>query len=267
VTLDAMGCQKEIAEKIRAKGADYLLVLKSNHSRAFEAVREHVERTCFGLGSGGRPVFDAFDEGHGRLVRRRVFVDPAAKDLEPLRGWPELSATLAVETICGVSGTSCGDDPAVLARAIRRHWAIENGLHWVLDLTFREDDSRVCDRTAARNLALLRKIALNLVARDRSSRTSLRGRRKKAAWNNDYMLRIITVRGRMKPDGPPPLDPRGPFPCRRRHAPMGVPYQHHLSVGSGNALRQSKSQCPSCEIRSFASKSRQGARWRVLRPW
>ena len=200
---DAMGCQ-EIAERIRAKGADYLLVLKANHSRAFEAVREHFERTCFGLGSGGRPMFDAFDEGHGRLVRRRVFVDPAAKDLEPLRGWPELSATMAVETIRGVSGTSkveaeiryfltsCGDDPAVLARAIRRHWAIENGLHWVLDLTFREDDSRVRDRTAARNLALLRKIALNLVARDRSSRTSLRRRRKKAAWNNDYMLRIIT---------------------------------------------------------------------------
>ena len=86
VTLDAMGCQKEIAERIRAKGADYLLVLKANHGRAFEAVREHFERTCFGLGSGGRPVFDAFDEGHGRLVRRRVFVSPAARELEPLRG-------------------------------------------------------------------------------------------------------------------------------------------------------------------------------------
>src|SRR3954454_20485025 len=204
VTLDAMGCQKEIAERIRAKGADYLLVLKANHGHAFEAVREHVEHTCFGLGSGGRPVFDAFDEGHGRLVRRRVFLDPAAKDLEPLRGWPELSAVLAVETIRGAGGTakveaearyfltSCGDDPAALARAIRRHWAIENALHWVLDVTFREDDSRVRDRTAARNLALLRKIALNLVARDRGSRTSLGGRCKKAAWNDDYMLHIIT---------------------------------------------------------------------------
>jgi predicted transposase YbfD/YdcC len=204
VTLDAMGCQKEIAERIRAKGADYLLVLKANHGHAFEAVREHFERTCFGLGSGGpRPVFDAFEEGHGRLVRRRVFLDPAAKDLEPLRGWPELSAVLAVETIRSVGGTrkveaelryfltSCGDDPAVLARAIRRHWSVENALHWVLDVTFREDDSRVRDRTAARNLALLRKIALNLVARDRSGRTSLRGRRKKAAWNDAYMLQII----------------------------------------------------------------------------
>ncbi len=203
VTLDAMGCQKDIAARIRAEGADYLLVLKADHGRAFEAAHEHFERSCFGRGSGGRPVFDAFDESHGRLVRRRVFVDPAAKDLEPLHGWPDLSMVLAAETIRGVNGTgkveaeiryfltSCGDDPAVLVRAIRRHWSVENALHWVLDVIFREDDSRVRDRTAARNFALLRKIALNLVARDRSGRTSLRGRRKRAAWNDDYMLQII----------------------------------------------------------------------------
>src|ERR671916_2046379 len=99
VTLDAMGCQKQIAERIRAKDADYLLVLKANHGRAFEAVREQFERACFGRGSGGRPVFDAFDEGHGRLVRRRVFVSPAGAELEPLHEWLDLHALLAVETI------------------------------------------------------------------------------------------------------------------------------------------------------------------------
>jgi predicted transposase YbfD/YdcC len=204
VTLDAMGCQKGIAARIRDRNADYLLVLKANHGRAFEAVREHFECTCFGRGSGGRPVFDAFDEGHGRLVRRRVFASPAARELEPLRDWPDLRTVLAVETIRSVNGTgkteaeiryfltSCDDDPAVLVQAIRRHWSIENALHWVLDVTFREDDSRVRDRTAARNFALVRKIALNLVAKDRGSRTSLRGRRKKAAWNDDYMRQIIT---------------------------------------------------------------------------
>ena len=206
VTLDAMGCQKGIAERIRAKGADYLLVLKANHGRAFEAVREHFERTCFGRGSGGRPVFDAF-EGHGRLVRRRVFASPAAGELEPLSGWPELGTVLAAETIRGVTGTgkveaevryfltSCDDDPAILVQAIRRHWSVENALHGVLDVTFREDNSRVRDRTAARNLALLRTIALNLIARDRRGRASLRGRRKMAAWNDDYMLRIIAGQG------------------------------------------------------------------------
>ena len=160
--------------------------------------------TCFCRGASGRPACDAFDDSHGRLVRRRVFVSPAGGELEPLHEWPDLRSLLAVETIRCVNGSgkieaeiryflsSCGDDPAVLVRAIRRHWSIENALHWVLDVTFREDDSRVRDRTAARNLALLRKIALNLVAADRSSQTSLRGRRKKAAWNDDYMLRIIT---------------------------------------------------------------------------
>jgi predicted transposase YbfD/YdcC len=197
VTLDAMGCQKDIAAKIRDRDADYLLVLKANHEHAFEAVREHFERTCFGRGATARPVFDAFDESHGRLVRRRVFVRPTAKDLEPLRAWPDLRTVLAVETIRSVNGTgkteaeiryfltSCSADPAVLVRAIRRHWSIENALHWVLDVTFREDDSRVRNRTAARNFALVRKIALNLVAKDRGSRTSLRGKRKKAAWNDD----------------------------------------------------------------------------------
>jgi predicted transposase YbfD/YdcC len=204
VTLDAMGCQKDIAARIRAKGADYLLALKANHGHAFEAAQGHFERTCFSHGSGGRPAADAFDDSHGRLVRRRVFASRAVGELESLHEWPDLRTLLAIETIRSVNGTgkieteiryfltSCNDDPAVLARAIRRHWSIENSLHWVLDVTFREDDSRVRHRTAVRNLALLRKIALNLVAADRSRQTSLRGRRKKAAWNDDYMLRIIT---------------------------------------------------------------------------
>src|ERR671916_597055 len=99
VTLDAMGCQKDIAARIRAKRADYLLGLKANHGRAFEAVREHFERTCFGRGAGGRPALDAFDDSHGRLVRRRVFVSPAGAELEPLHEWLDLHALLAVETI------------------------------------------------------------------------------------------------------------------------------------------------------------------------
>ena len=81
--------------------------------------------------------------------------------------------------------------PATLGRAIRTHWDIENALHWVLDVTFREDDSRVRDRRAARNLAVLRRIAINLVDRDRSAKASVRARRKKAAWNDDYMLQLL----------------------------------------------------------------------------
>ena len=144
-------------------------------------------------------MFDAFDDSHGRLVRRRVFVCPEAAALKALD--TGLRTVLAVETIRGVNGSgkveaeiryflsSCRDDPTVLVQAIRR--PIENGLHWVLDVTFREDDSRVRDRTAARNLAILRKIAINLMGRDRTPRISMRTRRKQAAWNDEYMLALL----------------------------------------------------------------------------
>ncbi len=164
VTLDAMGCQKAIVSKILERGADYLVTLKANQGK-----------TC-----------------------------PQAVLLEPLRDWPGLRTVVAVESIRSINGSgkveaeiryflsSCTDAPEMLAKAIRQHWSIENSLHWVLDVTFREDDCRVRDRTAVRNFSLLRKIAINLVRRHNSSRNSLRGRRKIAAWNNQYMLQVLT---------------------------------------------------------------------------
>jgi len=204
VTLDAMGCQSAIAEKILARGGDYLLTLKGNHPLAHAAVVEHFDQHCFHVGAPSRADCDAFDDTHGRLVRRRVFASTEAATLGALSGWPGLRTVLAVESIRSVNSaptkveseiryflSSCPDSPAVLGQAIRSHGAVENALHWVLDVTFREDDSRVRDRTAARNLALLRKIALNIVGRDRTSKASVRARRKKAAWNDSYMLQLL----------------------------------------------------------------------------
>jgi predicted transposase YbfD/YdcC len=204
VTLDAMGCQTAIAEKILARGGDYLLALKGNHKLAHAAVVEHFDQHCFRRGAPGRPDCDAFDDTHGRLVRRRVFASTEASSLDALSGWPGLRSVLAVESIRSVNGasskveteiryflSSCPDGPAVLGQAVRAHWAVENALHWVLDVTFREDDSRVRDRTAARNLAMLRKIALNLVGRDQTTKASVRAKRKKAAWNDAYMLQLL----------------------------------------------------------------------------
>ena len=203
VTLDAMGCQKDIAQCIVDHKADYLLVLKANHGHDYASVQKHFEQHCFGRGATAKPVFDTFDESHGRLVRRRVFASPQAALLETLGDWPQLHTVLAVEAIRGVNGSgkvqaeiryflsSFTGDEQVLAQAIRRHWSIENNLHWVLDVTFREDDSRVRDPTAVRNFALLRKIAINLVSQDHSAKTSIRGKRKKAAWDNDYMLQLL----------------------------------------------------------------------------
>src|SRR3954462_2612431 len=205
VTLDAMGCQTAIAEKILARGGDYLLTLKGHHPLAHTAVVEHFDQHGFGRDASARADCDAFDDTHGRLVRRRVFASTDAAALEALSGWPGLRPVLAVESIRSLNSaptkveseiryflSSCPDSPAVLGQAVRRHWAIENALHWVLDVTFREDDSRVRDQHAARNFAVLRKIALNLVSRDRSAKASVRAKRKKAAWNDRYMLQLLT---------------------------------------------------------------------------
>jgi predicted transposase YbfD/YdcC len=203
VTLDAMGCQTAIAEQILARGADYLLVLKANHPLGYEAVVKHFDQACFRRGAPQRAACDTFDEAHGRLVRRRVFASTEAASLEALSTWPNLHTVLAVESLRSTTGTpkveteiryflsSCRDDPIVLGRAIRQHWAIENALHWVLDVTFREDDSRVRDQRAARNLAVLRRMAINLVGRDGSTKASVRARRKRAAWNDDYMIQLL----------------------------------------------------------------------------
>jgi predicted transposase YbfD/YdcC len=175
VTLDAMGCQKEIAAKIRARGADYLLVLKANHGRAFgrcastsSAPASAAAPAAGRCSTPSRRATAAWSAGASSWTRPPAGSGPGrlARPARRAGGGDDPGVgTGKVEAEIRYFLTSCGDDPAVLVRAIRRHWSVENALHWVLDVTFREDDSRVRDRTAARNLALLRKIALNLVAR------------------------------------------------------------------------------------------------------
>jgi predicted transposase YbfD/YdcC len=186
-----------------SRGGNYLLALKGNRKKAHAEVKDWFARHAFALGASLRPCFDAFDDGHGRLVRRRVFACPDPGTFDTLADWPGLAAVLAVETIRGIPGrgkvtaeirhylSSAKVAPEALAIAIRNHWQIENGLHWVLDVTFREDACRVRERNAARNLALLRKIALNLARADTSLKASLKGKRKYAGWDNSFMATLI----------------------------------------------------------------------------
>ncbi len=203
VSLDALACRPEIAGRIVGRGGDYLLALKGNRKKAHAEVKAWFVANAFALGAPLRPFFDAFDDGRGRPVRRRVFACTDVGVLGTLADWPGLAAVLAVETIRGVPGvgkvtaeirhylSSARLLPEALAAAIRNHWRIENGLPWVLDVTFREDASRVRERNAARNLALLRRIALNLARADRTRSASLRRKRKQAAWDDTYMARLI----------------------------------------------------------------------------
>lgn len=203
VSLDALSCRREVADHIVTRGADYLLTLKANQGKVYDEVRAWFAEHAFDRGADLRPCYDAFDDTHGRLVRRRVFACPDARCFTTLRDWPGLTAVLATETIRGVNGTgvvtaeirhylsSSTALPEALATAIRRHWAIENGQHWVLDMTFGEDRSRVRERNAARNLAVLRRVALDLLRADTSLKASLKGRRKTAAWDDAYMARLL----------------------------------------------------------------------------
>src|SRR3954447_20393320 len=158
VSLDALACQPAIAERIVGRGGDYLLALTGNRKKAHAEVKAWFAANAFALGASLRPFFDAFDDGHGRLVRRRVFACPDVTVFTALKGWPGLRAVLAVETIRGIPGrgkvtaeirhylSSAALPPEALAAAIRNHWRVENGLHWVLDVVFREDVSRVRER-------------------------------------------------------------------------------------------------------------------------
>jgi predicted transposase YbfD/YdcC len=203
VSLDALACHPEVAGRIVGRGGDYLLALKGNRKKAHAEVKAWFATHAFALGGSLRPCFDAFDDGHGRLVRRRAFACPDVGVFGTLKDWPGLEAVLAVETIRGIPGrgkvtaeiryylSSAKLPPAALAAAIRSHWRVENGLHWVLDVVFREDASRVRERNAARSLALLRKIALNLARADGSLKASLRGKRKYAGWDDAFMATLI----------------------------------------------------------------------------
>lgn len=204
VTLDALGCQHAIARQILAQQADYLLALKGNQGRYHRTVVAYCKVACFDLGATYRPDYDAFDCRHGRWVRRRAWVLPLGDELAALRAWPGLRAILAIETIRHVHHqpgtqaeiryylTSCPDAPAVLTEAIRRHWAIEYSLHWVLDVVFREDDARSRDWVATRSFAVLRKLAFNLLQQGKHQPGSLRARRRNAGWNDTYMTQLLT---------------------------------------------------------------------------
>ncbi|MGX9984626.1 ISAs1 family transposase [Methylobacterium fujisawaense] len=193
----ALSCRRKVADHILKRGADYLLTLKANRGKIYGEVRTWFAAQTFARGADLRPCSDAFDDTHGLLVRRRVLACRDVSGFATLRDWPGLTTVLATETIRGVTGTESATaeirhylssstvPPEVLAQAIRRHWAIENGEHWVLDVTFGEDRSRV------RNLALLRRIALDLLRADASLKASLKGRRKTAAWDDAYIAGLL----------------------------------------------------------------------------
>jgi predicted transposase YbfD/YdcC len=208
VTLDAMHCQTETAHAIRTGGADYVLALKGNQPLTHDAVEtffaEAVREQWRGVPHERLVTEDA---GHGRLETRRYWTTTDAALLAYLNPdgdtWPDLACVGMVERERTVDGhtsretryylSSLAGDVGAFATVVRGHWGIENTQHWVLDMAFREDESRVRVGHAAENLAILRRIALNLIRLDRSRNGSVHTKRLKAGWDHDYLLHLLSL--------------------------------------------------------------------------
>ncbi|HEV2601207.1 MAG TPA: ISAs1 family transposase [Candidatus Babeliales bacterium] len=203
VTIDAVGCQKSITKLITRKKGNYVLGFKSNHPKFYEAVKEHIKQYSE---SAQNRLYDAFDDSHGKSVRRRYF-GYNISSLPEAKKWSEVQTVVAVETISSknndpsrkvsaewryyLSNHQCTDKR--LPHYIRNHWSIENRLHWVLDVHLKEDDDQKAERKSARSFSLLKRIALNIVrTKDTTPKKSLRRKLKHSAWDDDYLLSMLS---------------------------------------------------------------------------
>jgi predicted transposase YbfD/YdcC len=205
VTVDAMGCQTAIARQIREQQADYVLALKANQETVHQAVEEAFTELTRTQGQAYVHEQDRqVDKGHGRVEVRTttVITDPTLLAyLNPAGAWPDLAAVVQVVARRRVAGSTSQETRYFLSslragarshqEAIRGHWGIENGVHWVLDVVFREDHSRVRRGHAAHNFSLLRRLALNLLRQDHTARCGIKGRRLKAALSPAYLLSVL----------------------------------------------------------------------------
>ncbi|MGP1667617.1 MAG: ISAs1 family transposase [Rhodanobacter sp.] len=202
VTIDAMGCQKKIAEKIVDEGGDYVLAVKDNqpklHAAIADYLNQHIEN---GIAEVPCRTHGTFDEGHGRAEERYYDLAKVPEDFALLKDWPHIKAIGMATNI-----TRCGGNETVAVRyyivsryisgqrfanAVRGHWGIENNLHWQLDVSFGEDDLRLRRGHAPQNMSLLMRTALSLLKQEKTNRRGIKSKRKKAGWNTSYLEKVL----------------------------------------------------------------------------
>lgn len=205
VTIDALGCQKEIAGKIVQQQAGYVLAVKQNQPALHAKVTALLDEAILdGFAGMQHDHFVQTHGGHGRIETRQVWSTPEVQWLGALlQEWPGLQSLAVVESRRQVIGqepkvqrryyisTLNGLDAQAMAGAIRGHWGIENQLHWSLDVTFGEDQSRIRKDHGAENFSRLRRMALNLLQKEKTAKASIRGKRKLAGWDHDYLLKLL----------------------------------------------------------------------------
>lgn len=196
VTIDAMGCQRDIAEKIREKEADYILAVKGNQTRLYEDLIDEFQAQNKVM------THQSIDIGHGRIETRVCSGITNLEYIEDASNWKDLTTIIKIDSTREFKNS---DKPKQLAtqyyissmsataedfqKAIRSHWSIENGLHWTLDVAFGEDASRKRANNASQNFSLLTKIALNLLKNEKTLKVGIKSRRLKAGWDNHYLIK------------------------------------------------------------------------------
>jgi predicted transposase YbfD/YdcC len=215
VTLDAMGCQKDIAREIKESDAEYVLALKGNHETVHREVQEFLDtaiaesKSWKPPGAIPNPIAEKLasqktvEKDHGRIETREYYQSANLDWFADLAKWEGLQTVGMVEAKREVNGkitterryylSSLPLDVARFARAVRGHWGIENKLHWVLDVQFGEDQSRARTGYAAENLATLRRFALNLLKSEKTKKRGIRGKQLNASWDHAYLLRLIGI--------------------------------------------------------------------------
>jgi predicted transposase YbfD/YdcC len=202
VTIDAMGCQKDIAQKIVERGGDYVLALKGNQSALQEDVQVFLDdRIARGQKRQG-DYYETVEKSHGRIETRKCWTCTQVDWLAGRHDWAGLACLVAVEgtrTVRDKTSTErryfisshSGRQAQKLATLIRHHWRVENSLHWTLDVAFNEDQCRVRIANAAENLARIRRISLILLQQDKTCKLGIKSKRAKAAYDKDYLLTLL----------------------------------------------------------------------------
>jgi predicted transposase YbfD/YdcC len=200
ITIDAMGAQKAVAAEIIDGGADFVLALKGNQGTLHQAVIDHIDEQLEGDLEGAQEHVTT-EKGHGREETRTYLQLPAPKGLPGFALWKALKTIAVVTSLCVRDGketievryyiSSLAMDVKRMARAVRGHWGIENSCHWVLDVTYREDESRIREKALRENFAWLNRFTLSLLKQHRD-RASIAMKHRSCGWNEKYLLQVIT---------------------------------------------------------------------------
>lgn len=202
VTIDAMGCQRAIAELIIQKKGDYVLALKGNQGTLLEDVQFYFEAARKIQFKGiAYDFYETVDGEHGRIETRRYYTVTALEGLRHREQWPGWNMIGMVESIREINGEtsqetryyigSIGGPAERFGHAVRSHWGVENGLHWVLDIAFREDECRIRKGHGAQNFAVLRHMALNLLKQEKAAKIGVKNKRLRAGWDEAYLCQVL----------------------------------------------------------------------------